>query len=209
MMISNFAQSDSQDTKHCENQVRFFKTVIPDASQIFEQLQKLPWQEVIWGKTGRKLPRLCMGGVEGTKAGRMIQKWVQDFFLETMNIRCDVMGIFGNHYRTGNDWLPDHKDSYDSNGVKLHVVSLSFGATRNFRFIGGGSNKDHTFQLSEGDIIIFSPEQNLKAKHGIPKQPAVKQARINLTCFCIFRGDPYNSEFVSALVPPIPWETLF
>lgn len=189
------------DSKHFNDQVRHIKKIIPNANQLFQELQKLPWQEIIWGRTGRKLPRLCLGAVEQHPIGAKIRTWVQNFFLETMGVRCTVQGIFGNHYRTGKDWLPDHKDDYeDGEGEALHVVSLSFGATRTFRFVG----MQPSFNLEEGDIIIFSPAQNAQAKHGIPKQTGVANARINLTCFCTFDGNnPYTSDIIPALVPKI------
>lgn len=184
--------------------VRLLRQSIPRAEEIFEQLKLLSWQKVIWGKTNRPLPRLCLGEIQFLPLGRQIVQWLTSFFFETMGVKCQVYGIFGNNYRTGSDWLPDHRDNYDVEGAKLHVVSLSFGATRQFHFVDSNSGKMENFDLNSGDIIMFSPEKNHRSKHGIKKQPKVEGQRINLTCFCLFpEGNPYTAEFIDALIPPI------
>lgn len=180
------------------NQVRYITNAIPEHQLIFNNLNNLPWHEIMW-KTGRSLPRLCLHSVEVFPVGNMMRQWVELFFFETMNVGCKVMSIFGNHYRDGKDWLPDHRDSYDMNGMQLHVVSLSFGVTRTFRFAGMGPS----FELSGGDMIMFSPAHNAISKHGIPKGTTINGSRINLTCFCLFQGDPYSSPFIRELIPKI------
>ncbi len=108
--------------------------------------------------------------------------------------RIQIVDVFGNHYRSGEDYLPYHRDQYDANGVKLHVISLSFGATRSFSFKGSNlGSDDQKYDLEEGDVIIFDPHMNENYTHGISKQTSIKDARINLTCFAIFKDKlPYG-----------------
>lgn len=173
------------------NNVRYLPAIIPNTDILFEQLQKqVLWKQIPW-KNGTFLPRLCCHSVEQFAVGDMLKTWLEDFFFCTMNVKCTVTNIFGNKYRNGQDYLPDHRDQYNYDGKQLHVVSLSFGATRLFRFSNNGVLQPK-YYLHDGDIILFSPTQNKNTKHGIPKQPQITEPRINLTCFCTFElGDPY------------------
>jgi hypothetical protein len=186
-----------------DNNVRYLKAVIPDSARIRERLdQSLPWQELKWGPRQVTLPRLCAYAVEEREMGQLITQWVCNFFRQTMGITCLVGGIFGNRYRNGNDYLPDHRDAY---GDDVHVVSLSFGATRLFRFSKGGVVTPK-FYLENSDMIIFSPQQNITHTHGIPKQAQIKEERINLTLFCRFEGNPYSSAFDRTKIPSFEHE---
>jgi hypothetical protein len=130
----------------------------------------------------------------------LLHAWVREFFLCSYDVNVTISDIFANYYRNGNDYLPHHRDQYDD----LHVVSLSFGATRTFSFqpsvqkgvTPSGNEKSkgipRSFELAEGDIIVFDPYINQHYTHGIAKQPGVKTGRINLTCFVRFDKLPYG-----------------
>ena len=197
-------QPDNDKTVSFDGNVRYFKGVIPNTEYLFEELQKLEWQEIGWGPTQRKLPRLCFGDVGQTPIGGLIQSWLVEFFRYTMSVYCEVTSIFGNNYRNGNDYLPDHRDEYNDGEVDLHVVSLSFGVSRLFRF-RNTNVVTPKFDLSDGDLFIFSPKMNRDYKHGIPKQSQIIGQRINLTCFCKFAGDPYTTPFAKSEIPSLPF----
>ena len=163
------------------------KAVDIDTTKTFEFLlnDECNWSQILW-KTGRYLPRLCCPDMMQYESVKQIKEWLEKFLLDKYGIKCHIVNIWGNKYRNGDDYLPDHRDSYG----ELHVLSLSLGATRNFHF--KKDNKiDTKFSLENGDILIFSPEQNMLYTHGISKQTSVKQERINLTCFCTFENSPY------------------
>ena len=173
-----------------------WKQVIPEADLIFTRLRdEVQWNEIVW-RRGRKLPRLCARSVQQTEVGALLAEWLVMFFRVGYGVVVNISDIFGNHYRTGNDWLPHHRDQYDD----LHVVSLSFGATRKFSLTPSlqkgvkavAESVPHSFDLSAGDIFIFDPTTNHHYTHGIAKQPGVKTARINLTCFVHFNKLPYQ-----------------
>lgn len=189
------------DVKAFDGNVRYLKGVIPDTRNLKERLEgTLVWQTIQWKNTG-PLPRLCSYAVEGEEIGQVLSDWVVRFFKETMGVDCSIIGIFGNRYRNGNDYLPNHKDRY---GDGIHVVSLSFGATRLFRF-SKGTVMSPKFYLEDGDMIIFSPQQNKDYTHGIPKQAQIKEERINLTFFCSFRGNPYTTDFRREKIPSVDY----
>lgn len=190
--------NDKLDQVAFDGNVRYLKAAIPDSERIRESLDRtLPWQVLKWGPRQVPLPRLCAYAVENHEIGRLVTQWISNFFRQTMGIECLISGIFGNRYRNGNDYLPDHRDAY---GDDVHVVSLSFGATRLFRFSKGGVVTPK-FYLENGDIIIFSPQQNVTHTHGIPKQKQITDERINLTLFCQFQGDPYTCAFDRTKIP--------
>ena len=166
-----------------------FKKIIPESNEIFTRLQnEIPWTEVMW-KT-RKLPRLCCSNVElVSEIGQLMFIWVPIMIKQVLGIESKVVGIWGNNYRSGKDWLPPHHDTYHDAGKPLHVVSLSFGAIRLFQFKSNSFFKE--FELESGDVFIFGHELNSIAKHSIPKQTLIKEARINLTCFVLFDQDPF------------------
>ena len=199
---------DHKDTTYFNGNVRWLMDVVPDKKEAFENLKsEVDWKEMIW-RTGRRLPRLCKSSVQTTPIGSIIYAWVKDFFQKTMGIDCHISDIFGNNYRNGEDYLPDHSDNYSSfNGRGYHVVSLSFGAKRLFRFKEGGKVSGPKFYLDAGDILIFSPEQNKRTTHGIPKQNVDIGQRINLTCFCHFeKGNPYTAKFHRDKIPSLSIE---
>jgi hypothetical protein len=172
------------ESNNIDNHVLYIPKIVPEASSIFRRLmEESPWKEVVW-KGGRKLPRLCCHSInKESEPAALMEEWLIVFFHTAYDIQVDVVGCFGNNYRTGKDWLPYHKDQYDD----LHVVSISFGATRKFNFQGSRS-----YNLAEGDIIVFDPYMNKNYTHGIPKQESVKEPRINLTFFVHFRESPYG-----------------
>lgn len=154
---------------------------IENADDWFARLQnELKWEEIVWGPTNRKLPRLCSNRVERTKIGQEITQWLIKFLYMNFGITTvGVAGIFGNNYRNGDDYLPMHKDQYGN----LHVISLSFGAKRRFKFWNATDGNEISYDLEHGDIIFFGNEMHTKYKHGISKEKNVKTQRINLTFF--------------------------
>lgn len=99
-------------------------------------------------------------------------------YLEILGLNLQVLDVFGNYYLEGSS-LPLHKDRY---GQGVHVMSISFGATRRFYFTETYRGcQVKAFNLESGSIFLFSDEVNSNYYHGIRKQNAGE--RINLTCF--------------------------
>lgn len=96
-----------------------------------------------------------------------------------------------NRYEDGNDnigWHSDSENDLKKNGM---IVSLSFGAQRDFAFkqiIPKSQRSKSTpnktlvkLALSDGDLCIMAGETQKHTQHSIPKRKCCKQVRFNLT----------------------------
>lgn len=83
-------------------------------------------------------------------------------------------------YPDGNASISWHNDKEALDSL---VLSISFGATRKFRFrkIGETKGWDKEYLLNHGDIIIMKNGCQRKWIHCVPKEKTVKTSRINLT----------------------------
>jgi alkylated DNA repair dioxygenase AlkB len=98
--------------------------------------------------------------------------------------------VIVNLYRNGEDYIGYHRDDerdlqlmpYHSSSQEAVIVSLSFGATRDFflQNIAAPVIK-YELPLKNGDLLIIRGETNKKWKHSIPKRIKVKKPRYNLT----------------------------
>lgn len=63
------------------------------------------------------------------------------------------------------------------------VASVSFGATRKFRFrhLGRTTGYDHQIVLRNGDLLEMKPGCQEEWEHTVPVESTVKEPRINLT----------------------------
>ena len=83
-------------------------------------------------------------------------------------------------YRNGKDTLGYHADK---EALETDVASVSFGATRKFRFrkMGETSGYEAQYELKSGDLLHMLPGCQRKYKHSVPPQTTVEKPRINLT----------------------------
>jgi alkylated DNA repair dioxygenase AlkB len=116
-------------------------------------------------------------------------------------LKVDFDYVLVHIYEDGRDYIGYHNDS---EALDSTVASLSFGATRKFRFrkiVDEEGNKitkgwDDEFELGDGDLfVMWGPLYIIKNKkkvkicegcqeiykHSIPKQLRIKKPRINLT----------------------------
>ena len=93
--------------------------------------------------------------------------------------------ILVNLYHTGEDSIGAHSDDERGLGGALgshEVVSLSIGATRNFRIRNKASKKiELNFPLDHGCLVHMSGDFQTQFTHEIPKQLRVLQPRMSLT----------------------------
>lgn len=183
-----------------DDHIAYFEGAFREHEGFYSRLQKeINWQTIQWRT--KPLPRLCRRSVQEFPVGALIVTWLESFCLHNLGVRVTVHDVFGNYYRNGNDYLPDHHDNYSTDEIQMHVVSISFGATRRFNFKSGG-RVAKGFKLSGGDVIIFDPYMNKNYTHGIAKTPSLKEGRINLTCFVSFDQVPYGKAIQGPLVSP-------
>jgi alkylated DNA repair dioxygenase AlkB len=71
----------------------------------------------------------------------------------------------------------------DKEALETDVVSISFGATRKFRFRKLGETKGYCkeFNLGNGDVLHMLSGCQKIYKHSVPVEKTVKTPRINLT----------------------------
>jgi hypothetical protein len=89
-------------------------------------------------------------------------------------------GCYCNFYNDGNDFIGMHSDKIVSQKHDL-VVTVSFGATRDFVFCNKESKYRKVIPLESGDIVIMGNNCQKYYKHGIPKRLRCKDGRISLT----------------------------
>ena len=76
-----------------------------------------------------------------------------------------------------------HQDSYSMGTERVHTITLSFGATRDFDTINLATKAKTRYSLESGDIFYFSPEFNDAHTHSIPKRSEKIGARISIVFF--------------------------
>lgn len=83
-------------------------------------------------------------------------------------------------YRDGNDKIDWHADKEATNSI---VASITFGASRKFRFrrIGETKGWEEEIVLDHGDFLLMKEGCQRKYKHCVPCEKKVKKPRINLT----------------------------
>lgn len=182
---------------------------ISKANEIFEQLKSIQYNsdessQVFIHGSWKNIPRkqVAFGNPNLTYnfAGTNVhaEKWplflkeIRDElqqYLVNNNIlpsnEYQINYVLVNLYRDGHDYIGAHSDNERDldviNGENI-ILSLSFGATRDFIF----HNKSNTsvkyeLPLHHGDLLIMRGETQKKWRHSLPKRLKVKEPRINLT----------------------------
>lgn len=161
---------------------------VKDQDKLFLILKtKIPWKEMTW-KTGNKLPRqVCHGSDCPNDVNQLLLDILVNIVQEinlcrgkipTREIKLTKYGFFCNYYRNENDYTPFHEDRYGGD-----IVSLSFGATREFQFKNKNDGKVESFFLNGGDVLYFEESVNDLYKHSIVKSSTPVGERINITFF--------------------------
>ena len=92
-----------------------------------------------------------------------------------------------NYYRNGNDSVSWHRDNEKVLRVNPVIASVSFGATRTFKF---RHVDDHSLvrsiELTNGMYVLTKGETQHKWEHTIPKSSRIAEPRVNLTFRILF-----------------------
>jgi alkylated DNA repair dioxygenase AlkB len=91
--------------------------------------------------------------------------------------------VLCNLYRDGQDSMGMHSDSEPELGPEPVIASVSLGATRRFsmRHRRGGERGKLDLDLEHGSLFVMRGTTQRLYRHGVPKQPSIRDARINLT----------------------------
>lgn len=137
--------------------------------------QRIPWEQVKWGRTGRFLPRkVC--SISPDELIELVPE-----LIEAMTFVSESYGrihsVWMNLYESGSDYCPYHRDNYNCN-----VTTLSFGGIREFR-IKDKDGIETKFQLENGDIFMFDQEFNNTYQHSIVKTTKKCSPRVSIVFF--------------------------
>lgn len=89
--------------------------------------------------------------------------------------------VLGNQYRDGSDSVSWHADDDPEAGGEPLVCSVSFGATRRFRFRHRERHLRVELELRHGDVIVMNDVTQGHWQHMVPKAPRATAPRVNLT----------------------------
>jgi alkylated DNA repair dioxygenase AlkB len=173
-----------------------------EADEAFRRIgETTPWKQEHLTLFGRSIaqPRLTawMGDPEAvytysgltlipidwTPPVRMLRTKVEEATGERFN------GVLLNLYRDGNDSMGLHADDEPELGPV--VASVSLGAARRFVLKPRGKHRrevSRSLPLAHGSLLVMDAATQSHWVHGIPKQPGIREARINLTFRSIVRS---------------------
>jgi len=170
--------------------------IAPGESELlFEQLSRVvPWQRRSIRIAGRMVaePRLTAWigdpGAVYTYSGRTNEPTPWPDALRALRTRlCASLGnefnaVLCNLYEDGSSSMGLHADREPELGPDPLIASVSLGATRRFQL---RHRKLHDqkldLDLTAGSLLIMRGTVQSHYRHGVPKQPRVQAARINLT----------------------------
>lgn len=106
-------------------------------------------------------------------------KQLRDTLQDQLDKRLPAVLI--NKYRDGNDSVGWHRDNEEWFRSDPFIVSVSLGATRTFNMRNRTRDQKASFDLANGDLLVFSNEHVLDWEHTIPKTTKPVGVRYNLT----------------------------
>jgi alkylated DNA repair dioxygenase AlkB len=94
----------------------------------------------------------------------------------------DMNSVLCNLYRDGNDSMGFHSDRELELGANPVIASLSLGVTRRFQLRHRSDRAARLdLELESGSLLIMRGSLQHHFRHAVPKQPALREPRINLT----------------------------
>lgn len=166
------------------------------ADQFFEYCQhSLPWRQDYLNIAGKRIAlprlqnwfgepeahysysRLSLKPLPWTKELLQIKARVEELSNETFN------AVLANLYRNGADSVGWHSDDEKELGEEPVIASVSFGAVRNFQLRHKSREPTRKWQLplQHGSVLLMKGSTQKHWRHQLPKDPAVNEARVNLT----------------------------
>jgi len=158
---------------------------------------RIEWEQPMVGE--RRLPRRaawltlgecrCTYRYGGTSwASQEMEPW----FLEMTKKVCEVCGVSelpnscnANLYKDGSQsvgWHADDEPLFVATQRDALIISLSLGDTRKFQIHPvGESSEITTLRLKDGDLCTMEGLMQRHYKHRVPREPDVREPRINLT----------------------------
>ncbi|EGN76270.1 alkylated DNA repair protein [Idiomarina sp. A28L] len=94
--------------------------------------------------------------------------------------------VLANQYRNGSDKMGWHSDDEPELGVNPIILSLSFGAQRDFDFRHKKTKETYRIPLEHGSLLIMKGSTQRFWQHQLPARKRENATRINLTFRSIF-----------------------
>ena len=125
-----------------------------------------------------------------------IQKYVGDIITKFKGNALQFNSVLINKYCDGNHFIHAHRDSEEIFGNNPTIVSISFGATRQFilqrvhydsnnpfslKRNKDESHKDIVFNLESGSVVIMAGSSQKYYSHQVVRDENSHEARYNLT----------------------------
>jgi len=95
-------------------------------------------------------------------------------------VGCKFNFCLVNHYTNGSEGIGPHRDNEPGLDPNSPIVSVSFGAARDFVFKRKGY-QNYAMLLQHGMVVSMDPPTNELWKHTLPMRANCNDARINLT----------------------------
>ena len=162
-------------------------------------LNEIEWQQDSMKFYGKQvnLPRLTAWYGESMKQysysgiDMNVKPWTEELlFIKNRiekNSGLKFTSVLLNFYRDGNDSVSWHRDNEKVLRVNPVIASVSFGATRTFKF---RHIDDHSLvrkvELTNGMFVLMKGETQHKWEHTIPKTSRQVDQRIGLTFRILF-----------------------
>jgi alkylated DNA repair dioxygenase AlkB len=168
-----------------------------DAARLFVALEReLPFRQEDVVLFGRRIPQprlsVWMGdaGAHYTYSGvtREPVPWhpLVQGLRDRLTTACSAPfnSVLCNLYRDGLDSMGFHSDDEPELGPEPTIASLSFGAPRTFILTAKAKAERKSaarIVLASGSLLVMRGRLQARFRHGVPKEPAVEDPRINLT----------------------------
>ncbi len=171
-----------------------------ESESLFKHLlQEIEWQQdsmTFYGKQVN-LPRLTAWYGESMKQysysgiDMNVKPWTEELlFIKNRveeNSGLKFTSVLLNLYRNGNDSVSWHRDNEKVLRVNPVIASVSFGATRTFKFMHIDDHRlVRTVELTNGMYVLMKGETQHKWEHTIPKTARRVNQRISLTFRILF-----------------------
>ncbi|WP_198677094.1 alpha-ketoglutarate-dependent dioxygenase AlkB family protein [Aliidiomarina iranensis] len=89
--------------------------------------------------------------------------------------------VLANQYRDGSDKMGWHSDDEPELGEQPVILSLSFGAVRDFDLRHKKTKTTHRISLEHGSLLVMKGSTQKFWQHQLPQRKREKSPRINLT----------------------------
>ena len=190
---------------HCQDCVYLDESFLDDSKNYYEQLRK----DTKWEKTP-KINRWVSLYVEGENNYKYrdapgaatvsfpplikeLKERIETWYFEKAGKHITFNVCLLNFYESGDQRIGWHSDREEI-GRTTPIASLSLGATRSFllRSRQDGINDRVSLSLKGGSLVIMENKCQLEYLHSVPREPSVKDGRINLTFRC--KGEQTEGE---------------